>query len=114
MDLDFANALIGLFQSLLHPRRLQKNLQRRQSIPKKSYINGLKGKKSLKKMLEKFHVFETLNKTNSKTFLHSLVAFLKLTGHKGLILLFDELETVLAQGASIRNAAYENVRLADG
>jgi len=36
---------------------------------------------------------------------------LKLTGHKGLIILLDELETVLAQGTSIRSAAYENIRL---
>lgn len=56
-------------------------------------------------------MFETLNKTNSKQFLQSLVVLLKLTQHKGLVLLLDELETVLALGASIRNAAYENVRL---
>ena len=44
-------------------------------------------------------------------FLQSLISFLKLTGHKGLILLLDELETVLAQGTSVRSAAYENIRL---
>ncbi|MCX7116659.1 MAG: DUF2791 family P-loop domain-containing protein [Legionellales bacterium] len=56
-------------------------------------------------------MFELLNKTNSKHFLQSLIAFLKMTNHKGLILFLDELETVLAQSTSIRNAAYENVRL---
>ena len=64
-----------------------------------------------KKNLKKFHVFELLNKTSSKQFLQSLISFLKMANHKGLILFLDELETVLAQGTSIRNAAYENVRL---
>src|SRR3989304_9340750 len=71
----------------------------------------LEGKKIPKKNLKKFHIFEVLNKSTAKTFLQSLVSFLKLTGHKGLIILLDELETVLAQGASIRSAAYENIRL---
>jgi hypothetical protein len=39
------------------------------------------------------------------------VAWLKYLGHKGLILLMDELETVIAHPTSVRNAAYENVRL---
>jgi hypothetical protein len=43
--------------------------------------------------------------------LNSLNSFLRHCGHKGLVLLLDELETVIAQAASIRNAAYENVRL---
>lgn len=106
MDLNFANALIGLF----HIPSEEESAE--ETVPSQELLyQWFEGKKVVKKVLTKFHVFETLNKSNSKTFLQSLIAFLKLTGHKGLILLFDELETVLAQGASIRNAAYENVRL---
>jgi hypothetical protein len=41
----------------------------------------------------------------------SLIVFLRYLGYQGLILLLDELETVMAQSAAVRNAAYENVRL---
>jgi hypothetical protein len=41
----------------------------------------------------------------------SLILFLRYLGHQGLILLLDELETVMSQSAGVRNAAYENVRL---
>jgi BREX system ATP-binding protein BrxC/D len=101
MDLSFANALFGLLQ--LDPAHAEEE--------KELLYQWFEGKKVSKKDLKKFYVFETLNKTNSKQFLQSLVTFLKLTKHKGLVLLLDELETVLAQGVSIRNAAYENVRL---
>src|SRR4029453_4245308 len=40
-----------------------------------------------------------------------LILFLRYLGHQGLILLLDELETVMAQSAAVRNAAYENGRL---
>lgn len=106
MGLDFANALIGLLQVNSSPSSGEEN-----DDPKEILYQWFEGKKVSKKELKKFHVFELLNKTNSKQFLQSLVFFLKMTNHKGLILFFDELETVLAQGASIRNAAYENVRL---
>ena len=43
--------------------------------------------------------------------LNSLNSFLRFCGHKGIVLLLDELETVMAMAASVRNAAYENVRL---
>lgn len=103
MSVDFSNALIGLLQ----PSSSEEEATDFEEI----LYQWFEGKKVAKKDLKKFHVFELLNKTNSKQFLQSLVAFLKMTHHKGLILLLDELETVLAQGASIRNAAYENVRL---
>lgn len=106
MGLDFANALIGLLQG-----NSSTSPEEESEHSKEMLYQWFEGKKVAKKDLKKFHVFELLNKTNSKQFLQSLVAFLKMTHHKGLILLFDELETVLAQGASIRNAAYENVRL---
>jgi hypothetical protein len=105
MGLDFANALIGLLQVYSSSSGEENN------DSEEILYQWFEGKKVAKKDLKKFHVFELLNKTNSKQFLQSLVAFLKMTNHKGLILFLDELETVLAQGASIRNAAYENVRL---
>ena len=104
LGIDFANALIGLLQPSSDEESENEN-------PKEVLFQWFEGKKVAKKNLKKFHVFEVLNKTNSKQFLQSLIAFLKMANHKGLILFLDELETVLAQGVSIRNAAYENVRL---
>lgn len=106
LGLDFANALIGLLQD--HPATAP---EEENKDPEEVLYQWFEGKKVAKKDLKKFHVLELLNKTNSKQFLQSLVAFLKMSHHKGLILFLDELETVLAQGASIRSAAYENVRL---
>lgn len=107
LGLDFANALIGLLQ--LYSTPASEEGENEDSV--EILYQWFEGKKVAKKDLKKFHVFALLNKTNSKQFLQSLVVFLKMANHKGLILLFDELETVLAQSASIRNAAYENVRL---
>ncbi len=106
MQLDFANALIGMLRIHTASETLEEN-----DACEEILYQWFEGKKVAKKDLKKFHVFELLNKTNSKHFLQSLIAFLKITHHKGLILFLDELETVLAQGAAIRNAAYENVRL---
>ncbi|OHE78419.1 MAG: ATPase [Verrucomicrobia bacterium RIFCSPHIGHO2_12_FULL_41_10] len=107
MGLDFANALIGLLHITSSPSAsLEENADSEEIV-----YQWFEGKKVAKKDLKQFNVFELLNKTNSKHFLQSLIAFLKVTNHKGLILFLDELETVLAQGTSIRNAAYENVRL---
>lgn len=106
MTLDFANGLIGLLKVKSEPLPVAEGDDSEEIL-----YQWFEGKKVAKKDLKKFHIFELLNKTNSKQFLQSLVIFLKMTNHKGLILFFDELETVLAQGASIRNAAYENVRL---
>lgn len=107
MGLDFANALIGLLQVHSSPSSEEEN---KNEDPEVLY-QWFEGKKVAKKDLKRFHVFELLNKTNSKQFLQSLIVFLKMAHHNGLILFLDELETVLAQGASIRNAAYENIRL---
>lgn len=106
LGFDFANALIGLLRIRSSPSSEEEN-----DNPEEILFQWFEGKKVAKKDLKKFHVFEVLNKTNSKQFLQSLIVFLKMTHHKGLILFLDELETVLAQGTSIRNAAYENVRL---
>lgn len=108
LGLDFANALIGLLQVHSSPSADEESAN---ESHEEVLYQWFEGKKVAKKDLKRFHVFELLNKTNSKQFLQSLIVFLKMTNHKGLILLLDELETVLAQGASIRNAAFENVRL---
>ena len=108
LGLDFANALIGL----LHIRSAPPSGEEGENEDLEEVLyQWFEGKKVAKKNLKKFHVFELLNKTSSKQFLQSLISFLKMANHKGLILFLDELETVLAQGTSIRNAAYENVRL---
>ena len=111
MELSFANALLGLWQLNTTPPSKENAVEEDQKDAQEILYQWFEGKKVAKKDLKEFHVFETLNKTNSKRFLQSLVAFLKFTKHKGLVLLLDELETIIAQGASIRNAGYENVRL---
>lgn len=106
MDLNFINALVGLFYVPAEGEGVEEVVEAQELL-----FQWFEGKKIPKKNLTKFHIFESLNKSNCKTFLKSLISLLKLTGHKGIILLFDELETVLAQGASVRNATYENIRL---
>ena len=111
MGLSFSNALLGLWQLNTSPPSKEGMTEEGEKDIQEILYQWFEGKKVAKKDLKEFHVFETLNKTNSKQFLQSLVAFLKFTKHKGLVLLLDELETIITQGASIRNAAYENVRL---
>ena len=110
MDLNFANALVGLLQNRFgahdEDEASEERLQAREVL-----YQWFEGSRVAKRDLKPFQIFETLNKTNSKRLLGSLIAFLRHLGYKGLILLMDELETVIAQSASIRNAAYENVRL---
>lgn len=108
LGLDYANALIGLLEVHSSPSSDENS---EHEDPKEVLYQWFEGKKVAKKDLKRFHVFELLNKSNSKHFLQSLIVFLKMANHKGLILFLDELETVLAQGTSIRNGAYENVRL---
>lgn len=106
LDINFVNALMGLVSPPAENDPLEESVSTQEVL-----YQWFEGKKVPKKTLKKFNIFEVLNKSNSKTFLQSLISFLKLTGHKGMILLLDELETVLAQGTSIRSAAYENIRL---
>ena len=69
------------------------------------------GGKVTKRELKPFQVYEYLTKTNARQLMNSLILFLRRFGHQGLILLMDEMETVVAMSASVRNASYENVRL---
>ncbi len=110
MEANFANGIMSLLENRLTPPQEgemeEERLQKREVL-----YQWFEGGKVAKKDLKPFQIFESLNKTNSKRFLGSLMAFLKYLGYKGLILLLDELETVVAQSTSVRNAAYENVRL---
>ncbi|MDP2646353.1 MAG: DUF2791 family P-loop domain-containing protein [Desulfobacterales bacterium] len=110
MDVNFSNGLAGFLDSRLRPLRQAETGQERAGSCEILY-QWFEGGKASKKELKPFQIFETLNKTNSKRFLGSLLAFMKYLGYRGLILLMDELETVVAQSTSVRNAAYENVRL---
>ena len=110
MDLNFANALVGLadnqFRSLEEGEAQGDRLQGREVL-----YQWFDGVRVSKRELKPFQIFEALDKTNSKRFLGSLIAFLRHLKYKGMVLLMDELETVIAQSTSIRNASYENVRL---
>jgi len=110
MDPNFANGLVGLLKACTspaqEPRPEEGGMDAREVL-----FQWFEGGKVGKKDLKPFQIFESLNKTNSKRFLQSLLVFLKYLGYRGLVLLLDELETVIAQSASVRNAAYENVRL---
>jgi hypothetical protein len=110
LDQNFANALAGLLElRYAQPAAGEAPEERQQAH--ENLMLWLEGGRATKRELKRFQVYETLSKSNSKRFLVSLVAFLRHAGHRGLVLLVDELETVLGQATSVRNAAYENVRL---
>jgi hypothetical protein len=110
MNLNFVNGLTAFLSLRYSPLGVDETEEERQQSLEIIY-QWFEGGKVAKKDLKPFQIFEALSKTNSKSFLCSLVAWLKYLGHKGLILLMDELETVIAHPTSVRNAAYENVRL---
>ena len=110
MNINFANALAALAHIRLAPLEDTEQQQARDA-GRDILLHWFEAGKVTKRELKPFGVFELINKTNSKQMLNSLNAFLRFVGHSGLILLLDELETVIAQSLSIRNAAYENVRL---
>ncbi len=110
MDINFANGVIALLKNRFQPLREGEDQEERDNT-RESLYHWFEGGKVTKKDLKPFQIFEIINKTNSKNFLNALIAFLRHVGYKGLILLMDELETVVGQGKSVRNAAYENVRL---
>jgi len=109
MDINFANALTALIKNRFAPLADQE--EEKQDADHEILLHWFEGGKVTKKELKPFQIYEFLNKTNSKQFMNSLILFLRHIGHQGLILLMDEMETVVGQSASIRNAAYENVRL---
>ncbi|MEA3348342.1 MAG: BREX system ATP-binding domain-containing protein, partial [Pseudomonadota bacterium] len=110
MDISFANALIALLKN--HFTALaEEESQEQRTDAEELLLHWFEAGKATKKELKPFAVFEVVNKTNSKLMLNSLNSFLRFIDYKGLVLLLDELETVIAQSASVRNAAYENVRL---
>ena len=109
MDINFANALAGLINNRFAP--LPHEEEEKRNADREVLFHWFEGGKVTKRELKPFCIYEFLNKANSKQFMNSLILFLHHIGHKGLILLLDEMETVMAQSASIRNAAYENVRL---
>ncbi|MGD9732797.1 MAG: BREX system ATP-binding domain-containing protein [Desulfamplus sp.] len=126
MDINFVNALTALVNNHFALNRINKddtvssqdigeydkNGEKESLLADREIIlNWFEGGKTSKKELKPFQIYESLNKNNSKQFLNSLILFLRYSGHKGLILLFDEMETVIAQSASVRSAAYENIRL---
>jgi hypothetical protein len=110
MDLNFAHALIAMVQNRFRPASEDEPPDLREQ-ERLTLYQWFEGSRLSKRELRPFQIFESLNKNNSKRLLVSLIAFLRHLGHQGLILLLDELETVMTQSASVRNAAYENVRL---
>jgi hypothetical protein len=110
MDVNFAQGLISLIQRRYLPLAEGETPEDREQALELLY-QWFEGGRLSKRELRPFQIFEALNKNNSKRLLLSLIAFLLHLGYQGLILLLDELETVMGQSASVRNAAYENVRL---
>lgn len=109
MDINFANALIAFVNNRFAP--FPPGEEEKRDADREVLLHWFEGGKVTKRELKPFQIYEFLTKANSKQFMNSLILFLRHMGHQGLILLLDEMETVMAQGASIRNAAYENVRL---
>jgi hypothetical protein len=110
MDINFANALAALVNNRFAPLAEGEDKARRDA-DNEILMHWFEGGKVTKRELKPFQIYEFLNKTNARQFMNSLILFLRHTGHQGLILLMDEMETVVAMSTTIRNAAYENVRL---
>lgn len=110
MDINFAQGLISLVQCRYLPLAEGEVPEEREQAHE-VLCQWFEGSRLSKRELRPFQIFEALHKNNSKRLLLSLIAFLLHLGYRGLIVLLDELETVMAQSASVRNAAYENVRL---
>ncbi len=110
MNVNFANGLIALLNNRFAPLQDGESQDDRVT-DRETILHWFEAGKMTKRELKPFGIFEVVNKANSKQMLNSLNTFLRYCGHKGLVLLLDELETVIAHTASIRNAAYENVRL---
>ena len=110
MNVNFANALVALARNRFLPLQEGEGRDERTEA-RETVFRWFEAGKLAKRELKPFSIFEVVNKANSKQMLNSLNSFLRYRGHKGLVLLFDELETVILQATSIRNAAYENVRL---
>ena len=110
MNVNFANALAALVHNRFSPLMEGEHKDER-TANREIIFHWFEAGKVTKRELKPFGIFEVVNKANSKQMLNSLNAFLHYLDYKGFILLLDELETVIAQSASVRNAAYENVRL---
>jgi len=110
MNLNFANAMISLANNRFLPL-LEGETKDERNANREIIFHWFEAGKVAKRELKPFGIFEVVNKANSKQMLNSLNTFLRYLGHQGLVLLLDELEIVIAQSTSIRNAAYENVRL---
>lgn len=118
MEPNFANALVALVEHHfgtppLSPGQTMVSAEAQAAWQQATEIlyRWFEGAKLSKKELKPLQIFEILTKSNSKLLLRSLVSFLRYLGYQGFVLLLDELETVMAQAASARSAAYEAVRL---
>ncbi|WP_462270840.1 BREX system ATP-binding domain-containing protein [Desulfobacter sp.] len=110
MDINFANALAALVTNRFAPLAEGEDEESRKA-DREILMHWFDGGKVTKRELKPFQIYEYLTKANARQLMNSLILFLRRFGHQGLILLMDEMETVVAMSASVRNAAYENVRL---
>jgi len=110
MDINFANALAALVNNRFAPMAEGEDEDSRKA-DREILMHWFDGGKVTKRELKPFQIYEYLTKANARQLMNSLIRFLRRFGHQGLILLMDEMETVVAMSASVRNAAYENVRL---
>ena len=110
MDINFANALAALVSNRFAPMEEGEDEESRKA-DREILMHWFDGGKVTKRELKPFQIYEYLSKANARQLMNSLILFLRRFGHQGLILLMDEMETVVAMSASVRNAAYENIRL---
>jgi hypothetical protein len=74
-------------------------------------VQYLKGEGAEKEFLRTHRVFEPLDRSNAFRAIRSLARFVRLAGHPGLVLLFDEAERMVSlSGSRNQRAAVDNLR----
>lgn len=85
IDIDFKKMICAYWESLRD--NLPDSNQKQEEI-----IQWFCGEGSIGQYRKKYEVSKIITKENSKLMLHSLVNFIKSSGYKGLLILFDEAE----------------------
>ena len=101
-DCSFANALRGYYKAS----------QQRNEVAATTTVGWLKGDSNIPAdVCREFHIRGSVDKDNAFNFLQAIAALVVHIGYAGLIVIFDEAESIRSiSRPDSRNAAYENIR----